>query len=315
MRTTDFSTHESNASVTAELALAAQSPTHLTIAGRELLVTPRADGGVNVAEVLKRDAHGNLLDGTSRIIGAVTLQTQDSMVEYLRDFKAPGTRVFADISANAMVAVLDYHRGRTDALTGEATGAAAGVSPLADDAADHGQHTATLRLPFSEEWKVWTGTEGKLMSQTDFARFIIENQPDFVSPSHADLLELARDLRGSRNVKFTANVNPNAERESFEYVDRQDVNRTDNLDVPSGFTIRIPVYFGGEATELQAQLRHDVDESGRLKLGYKLLRAEQVRQAVFRKVVGELAEQAGVPALYGTVTTRAVDTTGVDHRL
>lgn len=302
MRTNEFKENETESSVAAQLAAEAVRGHIAEAEGRAFLITPRGDGGgVDIAEVLKRDAHGNLTDLPGRIVSAVTVQTQDSLSAYVNDFKSEGTRLFADIFANSIVAVLDYAEGRTDALSGVVMKGTDSIESLLTGFRDH---VATLSLPFSEEWKVWTKADGTLMSQNDFARFVLENQPDFLNPDHATMRELVNDLRATRNVKFTAEVNVNAETESFEYADRTDVHRRDNLEIPSSFTIKIPVYFGGRSVEVMAQLRHGVDsETGALKLGFKLLRLEQVRQAVFKELVTEVSDQTGAPVVYGKAVT------------
>jgi uncharacterized protein YfdQ (DUF2303 family) len=281
------------------LALSSLQPITREVAGRAFMFWPDGKGGFAAAEVQDVDAHGLLKAEPERIAGDVTLQTQESLVTYALDYRTPASRLFADIDGNRLVAVLDYAQGRHDAH------AAKSSDETYTGKGGFSAHVATLQLPFSEEWKTWTGQSGKLLSPVDFARFVLENQPDFVSPDHATLMEMASDLRAARSVKFTGGVNMNSQNESFEYEDRTDVNRKDNLEVPSGFTIRIPVYFGGEKTELQAQLRHELASEGRLTIGYKLLRAENVRQAVFQELVGDVSERSGLPAVYGKAPARS----------
>lgn len=277
------------------LALSALQPTTREVGGRTFMFWPDGKGGYTASEVQDVDGHGNLTKAPDRIVSDVTLQTEESLVTYALDFRTPASRLFADIDGNRLVAVLDYAQGRHDAHSGKAS------DDTYTGVGGFNGHVATLALPFSEEWKTWTGQSGKLLSPVDFARFVLENQPDFVSPDHATLMEMAGDLRAARSVKFTGSVNMNSQNESFEYTDTTDVNRRDNLEVPSGFTIRIPVYFGGEKVELHAQLRHEVTGEGRLTIGYKLLRAENVRQDTFQRLVGGVSERSGLPAVYGKV--------------
>lgn len=285
-----------SAALIAELARKAAGASIATVGGVEYLVTTDREGGVKAVRVNPADAHGNMTDKPARIVQSVTVQTQDSLVSYARDYKEGGSRFFANMDRNRIVAVLDYHAGRTDALADLGTADAATVANVA---ADFGQHVATLDLPFSEEWKVWKKADGELMTTTDFARFIRENAPDIVTPDAATLIELAGDLRGLRNVKFTGEVNMNAENETFEYTDATDVHRKNGMAVPEGFVISIPVYFGGRKVELAATLRHKFDE-GRLFLGVKLLRLEAVRQAIFRELVDDVSNRAGIPVVYGS---------------
>ena len=289
------------AEAVSNLALAAQGVVKvevLEVDGTHYIFTENAAGGVDRHRIVPTDDYGHILAKPSRIRQGVTVETADSLVNYVRDFKVDGTRLFASISTNVILAVLDYHEGRTTAVAD--LGAEHSVGADDEGKADHADHTVTLRLPYSEEWGTWTGQDQKLMSQLDFARFIQENGVDILSPDRGDLLDIVRDLRGTRKKKFTGDLNLNGGDTSFEYEDRAEVSAKDSVAIPDAFTLRLPVFFGGELVELQAQLRHDVTQEGELKLGYKLLRRESVRQATFKAVVQDVADRSGAPAVYGT---------------
>lgn len=256
-------------------------------------------GGVGHLVFQENDDHGNLKNKPCRVAQGVTIETAPSLVSYVRDFKGDGTRIFADISTDTLVAVLDYHEGRTSAvadLGGESEGDdSADFTP----APDFGQHVATLRLKRSEEWELWAGKDGQLMDQVSFARFLYENAQDVADPSGADLLDVVKDLRASRSKSFTGDLNLGREGVSFDYSDRQNVSAKDSVTIPERFTLSIPVYFGEGPVTIQAHLRHEVDEGGRLNLGFKLLRRESVRQATFQSLVDRVAAESGAPAVYG----------------
>lgn len=282
----------------------------LELDGKNHVWTPKRDlHGTTVSVdhmvILPTDAHGLLTETPSRVAASVVVETQDSLVDYVRDFKGTGTRMFASIASNVIVAVLDYHSGRTDAVADMTVNGVEGTSRKPDDMADftadpdHGQHVATLKLPYSEQWVTWTTQDGKLVDQLAFARFIQENAPDIETPDGATLLELVRDLRGSRTKKFTGDVNMAAARDGFAYEDRTDLRSAGELHVPDAFTLRLPVYFGGESVAVQAQLRFDVSDEGKLALGFKLLRREAIRQATFKGVVGDVGTRSGCPVVYG----------------
>lgn len=263
--------------------------------------TSHGTTSVEHTRLFPEDAHGLKLDKPSRVAGRVVVETEDSLVAYVRDFKTTGTRLFANISANVIVAVLDYHEGRTDAVADMGTGSGSlEDQPDYVSAPDFGTHVAKLALPYSEQWETWSDMDTRMVSQVEFARFLLENMADVESPDGATLLELVKDLRGTRTKKFTGNVNLNAVADSFQYEDRQTVGAGhESVSIPNGFSLRLPVYFGGETVELHAQLRTDVSESGQLSLGFKLLRRESVRQATFQQLVRNVASVAGVPVVYG----------------
>lgn len=259
-----------------------------TASGREYLILPDGFTAQDVSEP------GRQLASTPVWIEqGLTLQTTNSLIHYVDRFKRPETSLFADIDANRIVAAIDYHAGpgRSRQLRQEATETV--------ERAERVAHKASLTLPFSVEWKVWTGIDGQLMSQLDFARFLEENGGDVEAPSGAELLEVCRDLQARRKVDFTKVVRTASDNESFEYSDdTQASTRKGDIEIPTKFLLRLPVYFGGESVELYAFLRWRLDE-GDLKLGIKLHRVESVRQAEFKRIVDQAASSSDVPAYFG----------------
>lgn len=240
--------------------------------GRELLILPEGFTSHDVS-----DPRGITPGVPSRIRQGVTLQTTDSLVDYVNRYRGDDTVLFADIASNSIAAIIDYH-GK----------AAANVD-----------HRAVMALPFSEEWKTWTGINGRMMSQLEFARFLEENSADIAAPSGADLLEACRDLQAVRKVNFTKAVRTATDNENFEWVDETTAtSKKGDVEIPSKFRLNLPVYFDGERTNLDAFLRWRLDD-GNLTLGIALHRAEHVRQAVFRQIVVNASEATGCQAVFG----------------
>lgn len=260
----------------AALAVRAQGGQIITTAtGRELLILT-GPGGQTMQEVT--DPHGLIPGVPARIAQRVTLQTVDSLVDYAERFKTDTTLLFADITTNSISALIDYH-GAAD--------------PQNVD------HRATMALPFSSEWAIWTGASGKLLEQLEFARFLEENAADIAAPSGADLLETVRDLQARRKVDFRKAVRTASDNENFEYTDNTTATtKNGGVEVPSKFLLKIPVYFGDPPTEVYAFLRWKLEEAN-LKLGIVLHRAEQVRQAVFKQIVLDAAERTSRSAVFG----------------
>jgi len=271
---TDFNT-ETEAGVIADLAVKAASGAVLSGPdGRTFIVTP---AGSVVKDIT--DPHGLIVPAPDRIVQGVTLQTVDSLVDYVNRFKGDNTVLFANITTSSIAALIDYH---------------------GPDAAAHVSHRATMSLPFSEEWKTWTGIDGRLMEQLAFARFLEENSVDVVAPTGAELLEVCRDLQAIRKVDFRKAVRTSSDNENFEYADETEARTTKGgVEVPSKFELKLPVYFGGETVSLFAFLRWKLEE-GNLKLGIALHRAEHVRQAVFKQIVTDAGERTDRPVVFGT---------------
>ncbi len=243
-----------------------------TASGREFLVVPQ---GYNHVEVTP--ANSLAVNLPKNITQGVTLQNADALVEYLKRFKRPDSLMFADMTDSRIIAAIDYH---------------------ASDKAELVVHRASLLLPFSEEWKIWTGISGQLKPQLEFARFIEENAPDIKAPDAATLLESVRDLQARRSVNFIKAVRTASDNENFEFTDNTEARTKGDLELPTKFLLSIPVYFGDAPTEVQAFLRWKMDE-GSLTLGIKLHRAEHIRQAAFKLIVTDAIERTGVVAVNG----------------
>lgn len=258
----------------AAMAVSAAAPALVTtIAGREFLIQPDRPA----QDVTEPNAVKTYLP--DHIRQAVTLQTVDSLVDYLNRFKTDDTVLFADIAHNTIVGAVDYHAPEAAALLG---------------------HKATLTLPHSIEWQTWTAVHDRLMPQLEFARFLEENASDIVAPSGAELLEACRDLQARRKVNFTKAVRTASDNENFEYTDETTATtKKGGLEIPSKFQLFLPVYFGDAPTSLFAFLRWKLEDEGGLKLGVELHRAEHVRQAVFKQIVLDAAERTDRPAVFG----------------
>jgi uncharacterized protein YfdQ (DUF2303 family) len=240
--------------------------------GREYLVVPAGFSHVEVT------LPNTLSVNTPKLISQkVTLQNADALVEYLNRFKSADSLLLADVAASRIVGALDYHAVDKAALV---------------------VHTATLDLPFSEEWKIWTAISGQMKQQLEFARFIEENAPDIKAPDAGSLLEAVRDLQARRNVSFIKAVRTETDNESFEFNDNTEARTKGDLELPTKFLLNIPVYFGDPPTEVYAFLRWKLDD-GALTLGIKLHRAEHIRQAAFKLIMTGAVERTGVMAVFG----------------
>lgn len=248
-------------------------------AGRAWLFAPE---GLTKTEVTDPD---RAIAKPFHIRQGVTVQTVDSLVDYANGFKTGSTIMFADIAANKITALLDYHKASDGAVSG---------------AADHLFHRADMVLPFSEEWKLWTGVSGKMMEQLEFARFLEENSVDIVAPTGAELLEIVHDLHAVRKVDFRKAVRTATDNENFEYSEETETRAKGggSIEIPSKFRLALPVYFGDPPTEVHAFLRWRLEEA-KLKLGIVLHRAEHVRQAVFKQIVLDVAHRVERQAVFG----------------
>lgn len=260
-------------------ALAAKSQIVAGADGRQFLVLP---DGFSSTDITPANGLQTMRPDTTR--QQVTLQSLDSLGEYGRKFRTDTTTLFGDIESNTIVAAIDYHGPSEAALIA---------------------HVASLKLPFSVEWSVWTAIDGKLMDQLEFARFIEENAADILAPSGADLLEVVQDMQHVTRANFKGAVRTASDNVNFDYTEETDVGtRSGGVEVPKRFLLHIPVYFGDSKVELFANLRHRVQD-GKLLLGVALHRKEHVRQAVFQQHLLTAADRINCLAVFGKFTARS----------
>lgn len=266
----------SEASEVAELARKALAAPQVvsTPSGREFLIVPEDHTSTDVTPSHKSDV---LMPRS--IKQAVTLQNSIALIDYLNRFKSDNSLLLADVAQSRVMAAIDYHGAKAPALV---------------------EHRATLDLPFSEEWKTWSGINGQLKPQLEFARFVEENAPDIKAPDASSLLEAVRDLQAKRSVNFMAAVRTASDNESFEYTDNTETRGKGDLELPTKFLLSIPVYFGDSDVEVPAFLRWKLEE-GKLLLGIKLHRAEHIRQAAFQLIVTDATEKTGVLSVFGKI--------------
>jgi hypothetical protein len=219
----------------------------------------------------------------------VVVQTVDSLTAYVCRFMNADTTLFADISKNSITGAIDYHKQGDD-------GKGKVVGPTAQFVA----HCVRMELQFSQEWKLWTGINGRLMPQMEFARFIEENGADVAAPAGAELLEAVRDLQANRKVNFTKAVRTASDNENFEYTDETEARTKGGFEIPTKFLLKIPVYFGEEAVSLHGFLRWKLDD-GALNLGIALHRTENVRQAVFKQIVCGIEDGTSAHVVFGAM--------------
>lgn len=262
------------AETVSDLALKAQGAPQVitTPSGSEILVLPEGYKHDDVTPNNKLDVLMPKVTTQS-----VTLQNADALKAYLNRFKGETTMMFADVLANRIVGAIDYHGPSKAALV---------------------HHKAVLDLPYSEEWKTWSGISGQLKPQLEFARFIEENAPDIKSPDAATLLEAVRDLQARRNVNFVQAVRTDSDNESFEFTDNTEARTKADLELPTKFLLSILVYFGDPDVEVQAFLRWKLEDA-KLMLGIKLHRAEHIRQAAFNLIVTDAMEKTDLLAVFG----------------
>jgi hypothetical protein len=272
--------------------------------GRSWLITKEPDGATAAVEIT--DPHG-LKPRPSHVVQAVSVATEQSLAAYVGRFHTEVTMLFADVGANRIDALLDYHDASVPALYPPSALPPAGTpsgpsSPERESQANHTAHRAVLNLPFSEEWNTWIAPADKAFVRwwphLDFARFLRENMEDITIPSAGDLLDAVKSLTAAKATSFKQDVDLSSDHVTFHLDDAVTVRGKADVEVPTELEITIPVYFDGELFDITAFLRHKV-EDGRLQLGLAFKGVNKVRQLAFNRIVERLDAATKVPIVHG----------------
>jgi hypothetical protein len=210
------------------------------------------------------------------IIATRTFHDGNSLAAYVNKFKYAGSLLIGDVDAPSLSVMIDYHD--SPAIRG----------PTA--------HKAVWPMALAPEYLTWVNFSVKLHPQEDFVRHIEENFSEIVTPDSADLLELCRDFSALQEVNFKSSIRlQNGDRE-FGFSTK--THTDDKITVPNKLRLRFPIFNGEEAVEVEAFFRHRMSGGG-LMLGYEMHRLEDVARGAFQLTCTRVADECGLPALFG----------------
>lgn len=254
-----------------------------TIAGIPSIVTP--SGAAPLTAIL--DVADKRADKPRRRTGTAEHQSIRSFVEYVNRFKSDATAIFADESARRFVGVLNYHPAGAD-------------SPPA-----WGDHRAVYPCPASDEWTAWGAGRAVTLGQDDFAEFLDAHDRDLASgvadangkpyPAPAQLVTLAESLE--------AYSNKSGKRErkgsSVKLVFTEDSGVKANVEIPTAFAIKIPVFADSEAVAHEVRLRVESNE-GAPSFVFQIHDSPKVLRAAFAALVEDVEKSTSAQTFIAT---------------
>lgn len=214
-----------------------------------------------------------LMPPPNRIKQTVKLLTVIAFLDYVNRFKSTETTIFANEANGRYEAVLDYHD---------------------DETGDRGtsEHVSLYDCPQSDQWKAWTGKSGGWFGQVEFAEFLETNLREITSPTGATFLQVALDLQIHKGAEFESEVRLDNGQTKFRYSETiRGSTKAGDIEIPSAFTLTLPVFVDGSLHKLEARFRYRMEE-GKLKLGYQLIRSNEVWNAAVKAVTAEMVQGA-----------------------
>lgn len=253
----------------------------LTMAEPEVMDPEKVYGAPHEIQIADLERY---LANPRRLHESITLHTPAALGAFVAAFKVDGTALYADLEARTIVGVLN--------------GSVKGQAGWND-------HRASLELRHTPDWKHWASKDGQLTGQVAFAEHIEEGLDAIVDPPAADMLELAQSFEAKQSVQFRqANRLQDGQRQLVydEAIDAK-AGTKGSIDIPEFFTLGLAPFEGCDPYKIQARLRYRISE-GRLTIGYKLVRPDEVLRATFDDIVATVEKATGLTAFGGKPPVR-----------
>jgi uncharacterized protein YfdQ (DUF2303 family) len=279
--TTDPNLSADVATVNRLLALGAIETAEYTADDADDLVVAVVPQGYVLATASPSAEVTLLRSAPRRVKGDVVVTDTASWLAYYGKHSAPGSEVFGDVATSTVTAILN--------------------APASPDTPAWGDHRLTLKLEHSPAWQAWTALNGRLLGQTAFAEHIEDRTPDLVEPDAATMLEVAQSIRATTNVKFESASRLHDGQRKFVYAETTEATsgKRGELAVPTSLKLRLQVWRGVPiAVDVTARFRFRIDSDG-LRLAVVLDRLEDVLDAAWTNLLGDLTKGIDTPVLAG----------------
>lgn len=234
--------------------------------------------------------------------GGVSLQTVSLETGLAAPIRKRGTvKVFDAVSFNAIIGANDDAGNVTIYVNRDADAPAivAVLNDMGETGTGWGDFRAEIVFRFTPQWKKWTAIDGKMLSQAEFAEFIEDNLGDVMTPPGADMLEIAQYLSATRSVDFKSAIRLSSGQIQLQNVENLDAKvGSGQTAIPEVITLGIAPVFGLPPFKVDARFRYRITD-GKLKLGIKLQRIEDIMEAVVNDMVNGTVATEGRMAVVG----------------
>ncbi|MFL0806710.1 MAG: YfdQ family protein [Oceanobacter sp.] len=233
-----------------------------------VLVHPR-DLEVNFHALERMDKYR---ETPRQIKNHVELHTSEAFINYVNDFCDEDSAIFVDQNEAKFVAILDFHRGT--------------------DSPRHGNHTATFKCQKTDEWDVWLKSNGKKMSQEEFALFIEDNADEIVHPVAAEMLEIALTIKANINCEFRQSHrldNGQVQLTYNEVIDGR-AGPSGQLEIPQEIKVGMQPFQGSDIYTRTARFRWR-QHSGNLTLWYDLIRPKKCIEEAVKDTLNKIRDK------------------------
>lgn len=221
-----------------------------------------------------------LLDRPVSIKESAELRSVDSFIAYAKRHKTDESILLCDEDARSFEIIVDYH---------------------GKDGARWKHHRGALTLRMTAAMEAWAGRNNTPFNdQEEFALFLEENAGQITKPTAAEMLQIATEMRATKDVEFASKVNIDNGAYTFGY--KEAINGTykdGQTAVPNSFTlVLIPFRGMTDAFEVEAKLRYKVSQT-RLKMWYVIPQLELLLDKAFNETRALIENEIGLPIFHG----------------
>lgn len=155
------------------------------------------------------------------------------------------------------------------------------------------------------QWVKWRKIDGQMLDQAAFAEFIEDNLSDIADPSGAEVLEIASYLEATRSVDFRSAIRLPSGQVQFRNEEKIEAKvKAGEIAVPEIIALGIAPIQGLPPFRVEARFRYRIQE-GRLKLGIRLQRVEDLMREVVEQSVSAIVLPEGAAMVEGIPPTAA----------
>lgn len=168
------------------------------------------------------------------------------------------------------------------------------------DGAGWRDHRVVLKLDQTTEWAWWNERQGP-HEQEFFARTIQVGEDEIVDPSPATMLEMAQTFHASMSATVKSGKRLRDGRTQVIYDEDQNASAGEggSLEIPETFALSMRPFYGADLFKVTARIEWTLTQ-GKLKIGYHLVRPEDVERHAFLKMVETIeAELPDAPLIHG----------------
>lgn len=246
----DFTSHETDSAVVADLAALAADVRKVEVEGVPFLAVP--DG-------ITLNDYPELLPAPKRIKASAKFEDAESFSAYVNLFKQDSTLIVAYRTGSTVKATIDHH--------------AKGVPSW-------GSHEATLAVKHHEDFLAWAGL-GSNVSQVAFGEFIEDHMHNIAAPDGATLKDMVLKFAALKETTFKSSINLQNGDVQLTYIEDSERGNENNAKFPSVLTLVLPVYEGQLPIQVDARIRYRIKDQ-RLAFQVEIVRkSDLVRKAFF----------------------------------